>query len=96
MAGDAYALPSPRRPWQGGPSKDYLAEDEPIWTPVRQPSHYSRMSLLPDGFIEPCLPTVSRTVPTGPEWAFEIKHDGFSLHLPARRQARARLQPRRS
>jgi bifunctional non-homologous end joining protein LigD len=28
-------------------------------------------------FIEPCLPTISRTVPTGPEWAYEIKHDGF-------------------
>jgi hypothetical protein len=29
------------------------------------------------GFIEPCLPTVSRTVPTGAGWAYEIKHDGF-------------------
>jgi bifunctional non-homologous end joining protein LigD len=35
------------------------------------------MSLHPLGFIEPCLPTVSRTVPTGPQWAYEIKHDGF-------------------
>jgi bifunctional non-homologous end joining protein LigD len=33
--------------------------------------------LHPPGFIEPCLPTVSRTVPTGPQWAYEIKHDGF-------------------
>jgi ATP-dependent DNA ligase len=29
------------------------------------------------GFIEPCLPIVSRTVPTGACWAYEIKHDGF-------------------
>ena len=36
-----------------------------------------QMSLHPPGFIEPCLPTVSRIVPTGPQWAFEIKHDGF-------------------
>ncbi len=35
--------------------------------PIRQPL----------GFIEPCLPTISRTVPTGPGWAYEIKHDGF-------------------
>jgi bifunctional non-homologous end joining protein LigD len=28
-------------------------------------------------FIEPCLPTISRSVPTGPQWAYEIKHDGF-------------------
>jgi bifunctional non-homologous end joining protein LigD len=31
----------------------------------------------PTGFIEPCLPTPSRTVPAGPRWAFEVKHDGF-------------------
>jgi bifunctional non-homologous end joining protein LigD len=29
------------------------------------------------GFIEPCLATISRTVPTGAGWAYEIKHDGF-------------------
>src|SRR5262245_16004799 len=31
----------------------------------------------PPGFIEPCLPTLARTVPTGPQWVHEIKHDGF-------------------
>jgi bifunctional non-homologous end joining protein LigD len=34
-------------------------------------------SLYPPGFIEPCMPTVARIVPTGPQWAYEIKHDGF-------------------
>jgi hypothetical protein len=29
------------------------------------------------GWIEPCLPTPSRTVPDGPHWAYEIKHDGY-------------------
>jgi bifunctional non-homologous end joining protein LigD len=33
----------------------------------------------PLGFIEPCLPTNGGTVPTGVQWAFEIKHDGFRL-----------------
>jgi bifunctional non-homologous end joining protein LigD len=33
--------------------------------------------LRPFGFIEPCLPTNSRIVPAGPQWAYEIKHDGF-------------------
>jgi bifunctional non-homologous end joining protein LigD len=28
------------------------------------------VALYPPGFIEPCLPT-------GPQWAYEIKHDGF-------------------
>ncbi len=50
-----------------------LADAQPIWTPARRPSHYCGMSLYPPGFIEPCLPTVSRIVPTGSRWAFEIK-----------------------
>ena len=29
------------------------------------------------GFIEPCLPTLAHTVPSGPQWVHEIKHDGF-------------------
>ena len=35
------------------------------------------MSLCPPGFIEPCLPIVSRMVPSGLQWVYEIKHDGF-------------------
>jgi bifunctional non-homologous end joining protein LigD len=31
----------------------------------------------PPGFIEPCLPTLGHAVPSGPQWACEIKHDGF-------------------
>jgi bifunctional non-homologous end joining protein LigD len=34
-------------------------------------------SMYPPGFIEPCMPMVARTVPTGAQWAYEIKHDGF-------------------
>jgi bifunctional non-homologous end joining protein LigD len=34
-------------------------------------------SAHPAGFIEPCLPTPASTVPDGPHWAYEIKHDGF-------------------
>ena len=30
----------------------------------------------PPGFIEPCLPTLGRAVPSGPQWVHEIKHDG--------------------
>jgi hypothetical protein len=54
---------------------------QPIWTLAIGPSHYPGMPLHPPGFIEPCLPTVSRIVPTGPQWAFEIKHDGFRFTL---------------
>src|SRR5262249_22348440 len=31
----------------------------------------------PLGFIEPCLPTLARSVPAGPQWVHEINHDGF-------------------
>src|SRR5262245_26934734 len=34
-------------------------------------------SRYPAGFIEPCLPTLARTVPAGPQWVHEIKHDGY-------------------
>jgi len=33
--------------------------------------------LEPIGFIQPCLPTNSREVPSRSQWAYEIKHDGF-------------------
>jgi bifunctional non-homologous end joining protein LigD len=52
-----------------------------------------QMSLHPPGFIEPCLPTVSRIVPTGPEWAFEIKHDGFRV-LAVRQRESVRIYSR--
>jgi bifunctional non-homologous end joining protein LigD len=34
-------------------------------------------SPFPTGFVEPCLPVLSRTVPDGPQWVHEIKHDGY-------------------
>ena len=39
--------------------------------------HNSGSVRRPPGFIEPCLPTNGHSVPTGPRWAYEIKHDGF-------------------
>ena len=40
-------------------------------------SHSSGPILRPPGFVEPCLPTNGHVVPIGPQWAYEIKHDGF-------------------
>ena len=38
-------------------------------------------------FIEPCLPTISRTVPTGPQWAYDMRSNttvfAFSLSVMA-------------
>jgi len=31
----------------------------------------------PPGFIEPCLPTKGHAAPIGPQWVYEIKHDGY-------------------
>ena len=44
-------------------------------------------------FIEPCLPTISPSVPTGPQWAFEIKHDGFRF-LAVRQRKQVRVYSR--
>jgi hypothetical protein len=43
----------------------------------------------PSGFIEPCLPSIARKPPTGPQWLHEIKHDGY------RHGGRVRLFTRR-
>jgi bifunctional non-homologous end joining protein LigD len=48
----------------------------------------------PPGFIEPCLPTLADTVPTGPQWAYEIKHDGFRF-ICRREGERVRVFSRR-
>jgi ATP-dependent DNA ligase len=34
---------------------------------------------LPTISIEPCLPSLAKTPPTGPDWIHEIKHDGFRV-----------------
>jgi hypothetical protein len=50
---------------------------------LTEPAMYShalaqfRSVRRPPGFIEPCLPTSSRTVPAGPQWIYEVKQDGF-------------------
>ena len=51
------------------------------------------MACPPLNFIEPCLPTVSRSVPTGPQWAYEIKHDGFRF-LAVRQRKQVRIYSR--
>jgi bifunctional non-homologous end joining protein LigD len=48
----------------------------------------------PEGFIEPCLPTVADTVPSGPQWVHEIKHDGFRF-ICRRERDRVRVFSRR-
>jgi ATP-dependent DNA ligase len=46
----------------------------------------------PEGFIEPCLPSLGHAVPTGPQWAYEIKHDGFRF-ICRRDRDRVRRSP---
>ncbi len=33
------------------------------------------------GFIEPCLPTLKKHVPSGERWVHEIKHDGYRVQV---------------
>jgi ATP-dependent DNA ligase len=50
--------------------------------------------LRPTGFVEPCLPTLARTVPDGPQFAHEIKFDGYRF-ICRRDGDRVRLFTRR-
>ncbi len=45
------------------------------WSPPRKPE------LKPAAFIAPCIPTLADRPPTGPDWAYEIKHDGYRLQI---------------
>jgi bifunctional non-homologous end joining protein LigD len=38
-----------------------------------------QMPMLPAGFVTPCLPTKTDTLPSGGVWLHEIKHDGFRI-----------------
>jgi bifunctional non-homologous end joining protein LigD len=44
----------------------------------------------PAAFIHPCQPTNASRPPTGPEWAHELKHDGYRLQIHVR-DGRVRL-----
>src|ERR1700724_470438 len=44
----------------------------------------------PAGFIEPCIPILAHEPPAGPQWAHEIKHDGYRL-IVRREGKRVRL-----
>lgn len=46
------------------------------------------------GFIEPCIPTVAKLAPVGPDWVYEIKHDGYRL-MVHKHDDRVRVYTRR-
>ena len=48
---------------------------------------------LPQGFIAPCLPTATQRPPGGLAWVHEIKHDGYRLMAPPRRQQGPAVHP---
>jgi ATP-dependent DNA ligase len=41
----------------------------------------SSITLPAPGFIEPCIPTAAKRVPSGPDWVSELKLDGYRLHV---------------
>jgi bifunctional non-homologous end joining protein LigD len=42
------------------------------------------------GFVSPCLPTIAKRAPAGPDWVYELKHDGYRL-LVRREDSRVRI-----
>jgi ATP-dependent DNA ligase len=51
----------------------------------------ARDKLSPEGFIEPCQPVLSGVVPVGPDWVYELKHDGWRI-LARKNGDRVRLK----
>jgi bifunctional non-homologous end joining protein LigD len=49
-----------------------------------------RPTNAPAAFIPPCQPSVAQRPPSGPDWAHELKHDGYRLQLHVR-DGRVRL-----
>jgi ATP-dependent DNA ligase len=45
---------------------------------------------MPQRLFEPCIPTRVAKVPSGPDWIYEIKHDGYRL-IVQREGKRVRL-----
>jgi len=45
---------------------------------------------MPRRPFEPCIPTRGTTVPIGPDWIHEIKHDGYRM-IVQREGKRVRL-----
>jgi ATP-dependent DNA ligase len=41
----------------------------------------SSITLPAPGFIEPCIPIAAEPVPSGPNWVYELKLDGYRLHV---------------
>lgn len=66
-------------------SKPLLADDtSQIRTRPRKPRNPAQPDLPFDPMpskVEPCLATLKQKVPVGPEWIYEIKWDGYRLHI---------------
>jgi bifunctional non-homologous end joining protein LigD len=45
----------------------------------RSASH--SITLPAPGFIQPCIPTAAKRVPSGQAWVYELKLDGYRLHV---------------
>ena len=54
-------------------------------SPSRRPARVAagRQTPMP-GFIEPCDPTLHERAPTGSEWVYEIKTDGYRAQVHIR------------
>src|SRR3984885_3424783 len=46
---------------------------------------------MPIRQFQPCIPTRAAKVPAGPDWIYEIKHDGYRLIVQKIDQKRVRL-----
>ncbi|PDS48576.1 ATP-dependent DNA ligase [Rhizobium anhuiense] len=65
-------------------SKPLLADDRPLKGWVRKPRDPSQPNLPFDPMperVEPCLALLKQKPPSGPQWLYEIKFDGYRLAI---------------
>jgi bifunctional non-homologous end joining protein LigD len=58
---------------------DQVAKSQP--RRKRDPASPTSRSIPMPGRIEPCLALLKTTAPAGPDWAFEVKWDGYRLAI---------------
>ena len=49
--------------------------------PAKKPSHAAAIKTAPPAFIAPCLATLAKVPPSGPNWLHEVKFDGYRLQV---------------
>jgi len=71
----------PRRPIQRANVSTTRAVSRPLVGVAPDPRQAALFDLPVPGWIEPCLPILVSKAPSGSEWVYEIKWDGYRISV---------------